>query len=353
MTELKKLDDKSLLVESYLSEAKAYQSLSNLSKAKASLTQARSCAAQVFILPNLQAEVDEVAGSILLEEGDSKIAHSYFHEALDGYIQCGEVSSAAKCLGFMLICVALQNENKQLLKQHHRIVLRLEQNKKKTVTVTDDASADVENKENEEKSSKKKKKISMVGISQHPFLVMLEALTTATHESSLKKFLQTLVDYAKTCAPPSLIPYITTSSFSSSLGLSGFGNNTVKTNNTHTEDDLFTIVTHGDKVLARSIKKLRDILLEINLIKIIQPYSCVDIEYISKKIELPLDIVQNKLSQLILDDRLYGTLDQGNGHLILNYKKEGDKSFNEALNITNNLNNIVDILKIRAKELHN
>lgn len=43
--------------------------------------------------------------------------------------------------------------------------------------------------------------------------------------------------------------------------------------------------------------------------KIIKPYSHVQIDHISRLIELPEQNVQNKLAEMILDKKFDGTLD--------------------------------------------
>lgn len=58
LKELKKIDDKNLLVEVLLLESKTYHALGNLSKARASLTSARTTANSIYCPPKLQSALD-------------------------------------------------------------------------------------------------------------------------------------------------------------------------------------------------------------------------------------------------------------------------------------------------------
>ena len=70
-------------------------------------------------------------------------------------------------------------------------------------------------------------------------------------------------------------------------------------------------------VIRRHFNFLYNNLLEDNLKKIILPYSEVQIDYVADQIALPVERVLMKLSEMILDEKIKGTLDQGRNCLIV------------------------------------
>ena len=55
-----------------------------------------------------------------------------------------------------------------------------------------------------------------------------------------------------------------------------------------------------DPVVHTHLSALYDTLLEQNLIRLIEPFSCVQISHLAQLIKLPLETVLNKLAQVCL-----------------------------------------------------
>lgn len=114
LRELKKLDDKQLLVESHLMESKIHFALRNVPKAKAALTASRTAANAIYVSPSLQASIDTMSGTIHTQEGDYNTAHSYFLEAFEQLDQLNAREQAVPCLKYMMLCRILDSLNKAL-----------------------------------------------------------------------------------------------------------------------------------------------------------------------------------------------------------------------------------------------
>ncbi|KGG52216.1 hypothetical protein DI09_1p660 [Mitosporidium daphniae] len=103
--ELRKMDDKILLVEIQLLESQVYHSIQNVPKAKASLTGARAMANTIYCSSDTQAMLDLYAGILHAEEGDYRTAHSFFYEAVEAKPENPAI--AGRALTYMLLMLLI------------------------------------------------------------------------------------------------------------------------------------------------------------------------------------------------------------------------------------------------------
>lgn len=109
LSEYKKLDDKSSLIEVQLLELKILHALRNIPKLKAALTSARTLANSIFCPTLLQAELDCQLGILHAEDKDYNTAFSYFFESFEGFnLQDNEKLVAV--LKYMLLTKIMLNK---------------------------------------------------------------------------------------------------------------------------------------------------------------------------------------------------------------------------------------------------
>merc|ERR1712076_210595 len=84
--------------------------------------------------------------------------------------------------------------------------------------------------------------------------------------------------------------------------------------------------------------------------KAVKAYK-VQLDYVASKIGLPKSEVEKKLSQMILDKKFQGILDQETGVLIIFTKESRDKTFDDVIETVSAMNCVVDRLYQAAKKL--
>lgn len=268
LRELKKLDDKNLLVEVQLLESKTYACLSNLPKARAALTSARTTANSIYVPPKIQAQLDLQAGILhASEEKDFKTAFSYFFEAFEQYDSV-EDPKAILALKYMLLSKVMLNLPDEVSNiVSGKLALRY-------------SGAEVE---------------------------AVKAVAAANKARSLADFQDAV--------------------------------------------DKYKVQLQEDKNVAKHLDTLYQSMLEQNLCRIIEPYSKVQVDYAASKIGLPRDQVEKKLSQMILDKKFLGVLDQETGVLIVFTSSSRDKTSDDVIETISAMNNVVDRLYQAAKKL--
>lgn len=268
LKELKKLDDKMMLVEVQLQEARVFHSLRNLAKARASLTSARTSANSVYTPTLMQAQLDMMSGILQAEDGDYKTAFSYFFESFEGYSSLND-SRTVQCLQYLLLV---------------KIMLNL----------ADDVEQLLTNRTIKQYSSK--------GIDA------MVAMSRANHNHSLKEFESVLLEFQKEL--------------------------------------------NEDAFVKSHIAALYDKMFQENLIKVIEPYSCVEVQHLAMLLGLDINQVEGKLSQMVLDKVLNGVLDQGKGWLYIYPAPQSDATYEMGLETLKQMSTVVDNLYEKASAIN-
>ncbi|KAK1747717.1 coatomer subunit beta, partial [Skeletonema marinoi] len=251
LVELKKLDDKQLLVEVHLVESKIHHGLRGMAKSKAALTASRTSANAIYVAPSLQSQIDMMSGVLHCEEGDYDTAHSYFLEAFEQLDQLDDREKAVPCLKYMMLCKILDGLNKAL------------------------------------------------------------GLSAATGVAGIRS------DHKNEADISGMI--------TGKRGVKYAGRNV---------DAMSSIAAAASK---RSLKEYEAVLTEYS-------HELQDDLLIKHHLNMPLPVVEKKLSQMILDGKFHGILDQGKGQLIVYEEADQDQAMEKGLKVIENMDKVVTSL---------
>ncbi|KAH9593235.1 Proteasome component (PCI) domain [Trypanosoma melophagium] len=229
LREVRRLDDRALLLDIHLLESRIYFAINNISKARAALVAARTNANSIYCPPLAQAEIDLQSGVLHAEEHDAKTAFSYLYEAFEGFHQLGDQArQARKALHYMILA--------------------------KIATDTPDELA-----------------------------TLLSSKNVLEYRGSDMDALRGVAD-AYNAQDTHLFNRIMQENRGAAF----------------LEDD----------VLQRRLTEMYNSLLERHLLKLLEPYSRVQVSYLAELLKLDVDAVESQVSQLILDKKLAGIVDQ-------------------------------------------
>ena len=106
-----------------------------------------------------------------------------------------------------------------------------------------------------------------------------------------------------------------------------------------------------DAFISFHLTGLNEALMEQGIVRLLEPFSCVEISHVAELIELPVPRTLSKLSEMILDQKLKGTLDQGHGVLIVFEDESVRTTYDNALKTIKNTSEVLDTLYLQAKQL--
>lgn len=262
LKEVRRLEDRSLLVDSHLLESRVYYAIKHFSKARASLVSARTNANAIYCSPLAQAELDMQSGVLHAEENDYKTAFSYLYEAFEGFHGLGDRSAEARrALTYTILTKILSDKEGDELR-----ALLLAKN------VLEYKGRDMD---------------------------ALRAIADGYKKRDTHLFRQALRDY---------------------------------------DDEL------GDPVVRRHLDAMYDQLIESHLLRLVKPYSRVQIEYLAKSINLPDEEVESRLSQMILDKKLDGIVDQQDSCVVLFEERHPVELYSATLSAIEGFDKLVDVL---------
>ncbi|KAF9034623.1 hypothetical protein BJ165DRAFT_1512645 [Panaeolus papilionaceus] len=113
----------------------------------------------------------------------------------------------------------------------------------------------------------------------------------------------------------------------------------------------YKVELSSDPTIRSHLAALYDTLLEQNLLRIVEPYSVVEIAYVAECVGQERQGVETKLSQMILDKVLYGVLDQGRGCLLLYDVPEADNTYGAALETLEQVGKVVESLYAKTVKI--
>ncbi|KAK8813095.1 hypothetical protein WA158_002687 [Blastocystis sp. Blastoise] len=286
---LTQIDDKALLIDCYLLQANIFHDLLDYTKAKSCLTQAKMLLSNVYIEPLTQCSIDLLSGIVASYQNDYYNAYAYLLEAYDGYKSIKNTDHIKEVVNYMLLMKILSKKENEItaLLQHKMIIDNYNDGIVLLKTIYN-----------------MMKKKDLKGI-EH----LIQTI-------SFSIYLYILYFYIFLLFKVYYYIYIF-------LCLNSY---------------IFYPVFHYH------IQHIQEDICEQVIHKIIKPFSIVYINYISNAMQLTDQEVESKLSQMILDKKLEGVIDQETKTFIYKPLETTDKVAEAVYNSLTEVNNTIDVL---------
>eukprot|EP00922_Rhytidocystis_sp_ex-Travisia-forbesii_P071610 GHVS01106845.1.p1 GENE.GHVS01106845.1~~GHVS01106845.1.p1 ORF type:complete len:479 (+),score=64.95 GHVS01106845.1:91-1437(+) len=330
LKEVKKLDDRLLLVELHLIESKIYWTTRNIPKSKAALTAARTNANAIHCPPLLQGDIDLQGGILHAQEKDFKTAFSYFFEAFEAF-------------GSAAVVVQTNHQN-----TNHRTTAG-GVGTTAVVVVPPAVVGGVGDKKSVTTATEVAAGSGVVAVSAGGGADVPRPLQALKYLMLAKVMCGQVDDLTPILSGKQGLKYASQVDVEALRAVA----------KCHKERSLSMFETtlakyehelYGDAVLKHHINDLYETLLEQNILRILEPFSHVEISHVAKLMDLPLANVQRKLGEMVLDGKLQGTLDQGSGVLILFDEPSLPDTYEDALATLTNMAEVVETLHEKAQQ---
>ncbi|BAM41784.1 proteasome subunit [Theileria orientalis strain Shintoku] len=388
--EVRLLEDKSLLLDVYLVQAKFYLLLRDFTKMKVFVSNAKNTSTNINTPVYVTSEIDLLSGILYLCEKDYKTAYSYLFESFEGF--------------HMSLCNAYSYlyPNLNRVKRKTRNLTGLEE--PKTVETDDITTEKVRfschpttsdispvfftfyNLYDYHRTSDKvdrNQKLDSVGSYYIRFYSMVDFSSDELEIDETAHFLaepehysldvSTIVGADERKLVQSLKYLMLSAVLSGQAGdlntLLGAKNKLKYSNhleivmikkigNCYKESSLINFekllteyreVIMLDPVLQHEVQSLYDALLEKNILRLLKPYSIVECEFVARKLDLPVERVERKLAEMILDNKLKGTIDQGSSTLEVYDEVEVLPIYENVTKSIGHMTEVIETLYEKAK----
>ncbi|KAJ3529337.1 hypothetical protein NMY22_g9039 [Coprinellus aureogranulatus] len=392
LTELKRLDDKMILTEVHLLESRVYRGVGNYAKAKAALTSSRTAANSIYCPPILQAQLDLQSGVLHAEDKDYTTAYSYFFEAFENFSAQGDDTAALGALKYMLLCKVMLNLPDDV---NNLLTIKLAT---KYANVRDVESMRAIARAHQDRNLGEFERVLrefrgavspvLLEIGFRRMLSRFWVADVFPHSLALRAtddfiFVRTidsrglaflflhsfafafLVMFLEIGAPPlrpMFVGLMTSGVLSARRRASSLKRRRllmermVRCRRGWSEARRRMARWKGkelssDPTIRSHLASLYDNLLEQNLLRIIEPYSTVEIEYVAELVGQERQGVEAKLSQMILDKVFHGVLDQGRGCLLVFDEPEVDNAYGAAIETLEEVGKVVQSLYAKSVQI--